>query len=362
MNERIHTPIRSIVLSLVSVCISFILIEFGFRIYGSVKDIDFRLYSKELKNSDRLPDGLFDDGLRAGARVLATTSDFTVEYSINSKRLRDKEYAYEKLPGTPRIGVFGDSFTFGEGVAYGKRFTDIAESDLPGVEVLNFGVPGVGLDDIALSVFHEGFRFDPDYIVIMINRYVIRRGNPDITAIMEYTATGSATLTDAGGNTPNTTLWRRNDPFFTYQPNILLRNSYALSYFHYQYSLRKVRQRMEEYDRALWNRFKACDRASTCDTMDRSELKNRTIQLLDKLSAVSREKGSTLVVVNIDTEPLEFFYDDIPPFAYYDLHKELVNESRIYPLTFTYDHHYNEKTNDFLGRKLTGIFKELISR
>ena len=42
--------------------------------------------------------------------------DYTMRVKINSKGLRDKEYAYDRPERTIRIGVFGDSFTFGEGV------------------------------------------------------------------------------------------------------------------------------------------------------------------------------------------------------------------------------------------------------
>ncbi len=45
-----------------------------------------------------------------------------------------------------RILVFGDSFTAGDGVSNGSRYTDVLETLLAPVEVHNFGLPGSGTD------------------------------------------------------------------------------------------------------------------------------------------------------------------------------------------------------------------------
>jgi len=56
----------------------------------------------------------------------------------------DREF--ERDNAAPRILVFGDSFTAGDGVSNGSRYTDVLESLLPPVEVHNFGLPGSGTD------------------------------------------------------------------------------------------------------------------------------------------------------------------------------------------------------------------------
>jgi len=150
-----------------------------------IKGVDFRLYMKELKNSDKLPaalamstNGLF--GLRPNTQVLATTSDFSVIYKTNSQGLRDKEYDFVKPKNKIRILAFGDSFTFGEGVAYPDRFTDIPEERTPNLEIINFGVFGCGLDQILLKFVVEGLQYSPDYAIIFINKVEVERSSTDI--------------------------------------------------------------------------------------------------------------------------------------------------------------------------------------
>jgi len=56
----------------------------------------------------------------------------------------DREF--ERDDATPRVLVFGDSFTAGDGVSNGNRYSDMLEPLLPGVQVHNFGLPGSGTD------------------------------------------------------------------------------------------------------------------------------------------------------------------------------------------------------------------------
>jgi hypothetical protein len=67
------------------------------------------------------------------------------------------------LPATQStVDAFGDSFTFGSGVAQDAVLTEVAEDVLDDVEILNMGVPGYGLDQILLSFLAQGVRYHPD--------------------------------------------------------------------------------------------------------------------------------------------------------------------------------------------------------
>jgi len=144
-------------LVLVSTGIALLTVEAVLRIGGWVQGLDYRLYLQELVNPTHVPlhiwngEGLPGDRVaqaytryppfRLRAAELATTSEYSVIYRINARGWRDREREYAGAPGTTRVLALGDSFTFGSGVPYGARFTDVAESRLRNVEILNMGVP-----------------------------------------------------------------------------------------------------------------------------------------------------------------------------------------------------------------------------
>ena len=92
---------------------------------------------------------------------------------INSKGLRDREYAYEKPAQTRRILVLGDSYAWGYGVKGEETFAKVLEEQLArrdpdNWEVLNAGVSGWGTDQEYLYLMREGFKFSPDIVVVAL--------------------------------------------------------------------------------------------------------------------------------------------------------------------------------------------------
>jgi hypothetical protein len=356
---------------LTSTLFSLLIIELGFRFYGHLKDIDFRIYLKEIKNSDRLPKEMFDEeegGFKANAKVLAVTSDFSVQYSFNSKKFRDKEYSYEKTPDHTRMVMFGDSFTFGEGVPYGKRFSDIAEENISNSEILNFGDPGISLDDVVHRILTEGLLFDPDYVVIILNRYVTTRGKIGVEIIFDDHLQENLKIKKQNRDTSDTVYLSHDDDFFDYQPNFIIKNSYLASYISYQFSMMKLRGVMEEHDQSFWKNIISWDKdmsnprnINQTSNKEKILLKERNLLVLNKLHEICQEMGIKLVAINIDSEPLTCFYEHEPPFEYFDLSEKVKEESKKYKLSFQYDHHYNEKTNEFLGKEITTIFNQLLN-
>ncbi len=87
--------------------------------------------------------------------------------NTNSRGLRGvREVTPAKSPGTLRIAIFGDSFTFGEEVGDDETFAHQLELLLPGVEVLNFGVHGYGHDQELLYLREALPIFRPDVVLI----------------------------------------------------------------------------------------------------------------------------------------------------------------------------------------------------
>ena len=79
----------------------------------------------------------------------------------------------ERTPGRPRVVAVGDSFTFGADVGDAQAWPAVLAADL-GIEVVNLGVQGFGLDQVALRLEREAFAYHPD--VVLIGYYVSSAG------------------------------------------------------------------------------------------------------------------------------------------------------------------------------------------
>lgn len=114
----------------------------------------------------------FVPGLRA--RVPHEAGGYLVR--TNSAGFRsDREFTSEKPAGVFRVLLFGDSYTAGDGVSNGQRYSDLVEALLPGIEVYNYGVPGTGTDQHFLVYRELAASVDHDAIVIAVQVENIRR-------------------------------------------------------------------------------------------------------------------------------------------------------------------------------------------
>ena len=67
--------------------------------------------------------------------------EYSYPVKINALGMWDAEIE-SKRSNEFRVAVLGDSFTWGIGVGYGERFTEVVEAINPKINVINFGVPG----------------------------------------------------------------------------------------------------------------------------------------------------------------------------------------------------------------------------
>lgn len=74
-----------------------------------------------------------------------------------------------------RILLFGDSFTAGEGVSNGQRYSDFLEKLVPDLEVYNYGLPATGLDQHYLIYQEYAQGVEHDLLVIAVFVENIRR-------------------------------------------------------------------------------------------------------------------------------------------------------------------------------------------
>jgi len=102
------------------------------------------------------------------------TKQFQEKYArYNKHGYRDYEYNLQKPEGIFRVLVLGDSQTFGHGI---KNLKDTWVKKLEGklqkegrnasIEVLNISGPGWNSDTHLYELFKNGFKFNPDLIIL----------------------------------------------------------------------------------------------------------------------------------------------------------------------------------------------------
>jgi lysophospholipase L1-like esterase len=117
------------------------------------------------------PHGTGSFRLRPKLRLSQKFWGIDVDLTTNSHGMRWREVPVQKPAGKLRLAFVGDSFTFGCWASTLERsFVGVVDRALAAsrFEVLNFGVPGYGVDDAELLVREEVMRFDPDYVIAMV--------------------------------------------------------------------------------------------------------------------------------------------------------------------------------------------------
>jgi lysophospholipase L1-like esterase len=101
------------------------------------------------------------------------TQEFTTWVQINSRGLRGPEADYAHPPSTYRILALGDSFTFAlqvdEEQTFVRQLATLLNAERPGagVETLNAGVDGWSTANEYAWLVTEGYRYDPDLVLLM---------------------------------------------------------------------------------------------------------------------------------------------------------------------------------------------------
>jgi lysophospholipase L1-like esterase len=97
--------------------------------------------------------------------------EFQADVHINARGLRDREIGYDNPSDAYRILVLGDSHIEGLAVPLAETFAKELETRLSGgdrpVEVINGGVSGWGTDQEAIFYAIEGFRYQPDLVLLL---------------------------------------------------------------------------------------------------------------------------------------------------------------------------------------------------
>ncbi|MFN8602525.1 MAG: SGNH/GDSL hydrolase family protein [Candidatus Binatia bacterium] len=104
-----------------------------------------------------------------------------VGHDVNALGFRGRPIVEERSPSTLRIAVLGDSFTFGLGVGAEETIAVALEAALATkldrrVEVLNFGVPGLNVEEVVEQYEHFASRWSPDVVLYLVVDNDLDRG------------------------------------------------------------------------------------------------------------------------------------------------------------------------------------------
>ena len=138
----------------------------------------FSSFYETPKPKSALPEGLINNKyisyLTPNFKGDFQNKEVSATININSKGLRDKEIEYTKNKEEYRILGLGDSFTFSY-TSYENNFLTILENSLKtnlnnNINIVKAGVPGTGPDFYYNFYIKEGYKYDPD--LILINLYI----------------------------------------------------------------------------------------------------------------------------------------------------------------------------------------------
>ena len=107
----------------------------------------------------------------SGGMFHSDYNEFEAEVRINARGLRDREIGYDNPTGALRILSLADSFGEAIQVNLEDTYYKQLERRLSGslnqpVEVINAGVGGWGTDQEAIFYVAEGFRYNPDFVLL----------------------------------------------------------------------------------------------------------------------------------------------------------------------------------------------------
>lgn len=143
------SPVRFLDLVVGNCVLLAILLELGLRVLTLWTGQDALLLQRAA--GCRLKPGVYPNGLRA-----------------NSLGFADEEWTKERSNGRRRIAALGDSFSAGTGVAYEDNYLTRLETELGGIDILNFGVCGTGPREYQQLLASLVWEYEPDLILVPI--------------------------------------------------------------------------------------------------------------------------------------------------------------------------------------------------
>lgn len=375
MDKNRSTIYKIIVLGL-SFVLGAVILEFSARALLKISRLDEKIKDVEYKMRHRniLPISRADTYLgwsfNPSSRGSLYTSDFYVEYSINSEGLRDKEISLNKPSGEFRILALGESTVFGQGIDYGRRFTEIIEDALENVEVVNFGVWGFGADQSLLFLERDGFKFQPDLVILFVFsdffercKFISKIGSLKPRFIPNQNKNGIE-LQDLGFlkskfKPPTSVVVNPNIKISRAENKFFMRSNFFKLLFDIirMEELKKVNQ---GFDRKTWEQIKRVSEKDLASNYDNESFEKLIYFILQRYRAVCEKHGVGFILVGngfYSRKSFDSICRDLNiPFL--DLSSVLSYASRIRRLNFNIDLHYNAFAHKVIGEYVSGYLQK----
>lgn len=376
---KLRTITQNILLLLSTLIVSLVVLEIFSGQYIKANKIVEKLNAVERKiqNSYYPRIGCYDKDLGWGfipsSQGKQVTPDFEVEYSMNSKGMRDEEIPAEKPIGKFRILVLGDSLVFGEGVNYGRRFTEIIEDSLDNTDVINMGVQGYGMDQSLLQLERDGLQFHPDVVALFaINpvfdrcRYFSRLGVLKPRFVLNSEKDGIV-LQDLKFVRDNFKIPPLKLPQLVAEETIKAKGlpfagSKLIALLNYNNKIRGIDQKIRELDARTWRQVEDALRKEKQQVgiYEEKDFRRLAYFILQKYSTTCKEHKADFIVVHIDTKEEPFLETACQELGitYLELSWVLSRASKIKSLVFQIDQHYNDFAHKVIGEYAGDFMKK----
>ena len=159
---RRRALLTKLALALFTLLLPLLVLELALRMFGPILPGFYRT------GTDLVAHPIFGHFHQPNVVVWRRTPEFVAAERINSKGLRDRELPYEKSAGAQRILVLGDSYVEADQVDAREMVTTRLETLIGGrTEVINAGVGGYGTAQEWLFFREEGYRYQPDVVLVV---------------------------------------------------------------------------------------------------------------------------------------------------------------------------------------------------
>lgn len=377
---------KNLLLLLLSLIAGLVISEIVASNYVKTNKLIERLkYVDEESRKSKFPDiGIYDKdlgwGLKPNTQDLQLTSDFKVLYSINSKGLRDKEIPAEKPAEEFRVVVLGESNVFGSGINYGRRFTELVEKSLRNVKVVNMGVRGYGIDQALLHLKRDGFQFKPNLVILFVDREFLARS--------KYFLTGGQFKPRFVLNNDKSKIMLEDMDFIknkfklknTLEPknsspvknrnkknDIILMKSRLLTLLTYNKLIKEAQNEIRNLDKDKWasvhQGLKDEGRRMFPHIVKDDDFRELIYLIIKEYGKTCNERAVGFIIVNMDCKKIDYLSQFCQELGvnYLDLSDILFEASKVEPIKFNIDPHYNEFAHKIIGEHTSNYIENKYS-